>query len=252
MTSLSILGIERILQLERCYNCFQQPRASLCHKEAVEKIVTLPATTRDVGELLSGKHAPEKIENRQCFFEDSLQPEVCSSSRLCHLRTWRWNWWELLSAVETARWRSQSQSQNKASNELWCDTAQKCKTMKSALETTYEITKLEKYSPIRGQLFDEIKDDIAPGTPGVRGLCPTRWTVRADSMLSIIQNYTVLNELWDKACNVVGDTETIARIRGAAAQMASFEFFFGLLLGEMLLRHTDNLSRLLQHDHVSA
>ena len=124
--------------------------------------------------------------------------------------------------------------------------------MKSALETTYEITKLEKYSPIRGQLFDEIKDDIAPGTPGVRGLCPTRWTVRADSMLSIIQNYTVLNELWDKACNVVGDTETIAHIRGAVAQMASFEFFLGLVLGEMLLRHTNNLSRTLQHDHVSA
>ena len=124
--------------------------------------------------------------------------------------------------------------------------------MKSALETTYEITKLVKYFPRRGQLFDEIKDDIAPGTPGVRGLCPTRWTVRADSMLSIIQNYTVLNELWDKACNVVGDTETIARIRGAAAQMASFEFFVGLILGEMLLRHTDKLSRTLQHDHVSA
>ena len=96
--------------------------------------------------------------------------------------------------------------------------------MKSALETTYEITKLVKYSPRGGQLFDEIKDDIAPGTPGVRVLCPTYiW------MLSIIQNYTALNELCDKACNVVGDTETIAGIRGAAAQMASFEFFLGLL-----------------------
>ena len=105
------------------------------------------------------------------------------------------------------------------------DTVQKCKTVKAALETTHEITKLIKYSPRRGQLFDEIKDDIAPGTPGVRVLCPTRWTVRADSMMSILQNYTVLNELWDKACSVVGDTETIARIRGAAAQMASFDFF---------------------------
>ena len=95
--------------------------------------------------------------------------------------------------------------------------------MKSALETTYEITKLVKYSPRGGQLFDEIKDDIAPGTPGVRVLCPTMW------MLSIIQNYTALNELWDKACNVVGDTETTAGIRGAAAQMASFGFFLGLL-----------------------
>ena len=94
--------------------------------------------------------------------------------------------------------------------------------MKSALETTYKITKLMKYSPRGGQLFDEI-NDIAPGTPGVRVLCPTIW------MLSIIQNCTVLNELWDKACNVVGDTETIAGIRGAAAQMASFEFFLGLL-----------------------
>ena len=54
-----------------------------------------------------------------------------------------------------------------------CHTVQKCKTMKSALETTYEITKLVKYSPSGGQLFDEFKDDIAPGTPGVRVLCPT-------------------------------------------------------------------------------
>ena len=93
-----------------------------------------------------------------------------------------------------------------------CDTVQKCKIMKSALETTYEITKLVKYSPRRGQLLDETKDDIAPGTAGVRVLCPTRWTVPAGSMLSIIQNCSVPNELWNKACNVVGDTETIARI----------------------------------------
>lgn len=35
------------------------------------------------------------------------------------------------------------------------------------------------------------------------------------------------------------DTETIARIRGIAAHMLSFEFFFGLVLGEIRLRHTD-------------
>lgn len=71
--------------------------------------------------------------------------------------------------------------------------------MKSALEATYETTKLVKYFPRRGHLFDETKDDIAPGTTGVRVLCPTRWTVPAGSMLSIIQNYTVLNEPWGKA-----------------------------------------------------
>ena len=71
--------------------------------------------------------------------------------------------------------------------------------MKSALETTYEITMLVKYPPRGGQLFDEIKDDIAPGTPGVRVLCPTYiW------MLSIIQNYTPLNELCDKLAMLLG------------------------------------------------
>ena len=35
----------------------------------MEKIVTLPFTTRDVGELLSGMHAQDKIKNRQCFLK---------------------------------------------------------------------------------------------------------------------------------------------------------------------------------------
>ena len=123
------------------------------------------------------------------------------------------------------------------------DTIKKYKIMKKALEMTHEITKLVKYSPRRENLFHSIKGEMAPGTPGVRTLCPTRWTVRADSMQSIIQNYTVLQELWEQAADIVHDTETIARIRGVASQM---QFFFGLVLGEIPLRHTDNLSRTLQ------
>ena len=46
---------------------FRQHELSNCHnyKEAVEKIITLPATTLDVGEMLSKAHAQEKSENRQ-------------------------------------------------------------------------------------------------------------------------------------------------------------------------------------------
>ena len=83
-------------------------------------------------------------------------------------------------------------------------------------------------------------------------LCPTRWTVCAASMHSVIQNYSVLQELWEKAVDVVRDTETIARIQSVAAQMTFFDFFFGLMLGEMLLRHCDNLSKTLQNPHLSA
>ena len=44
---------------------FRQHELRNCHKEAVEKIITLPATTSDVGEMLSKAHAQEKSENRQ-------------------------------------------------------------------------------------------------------------------------------------------------------------------------------------------
>ena len=124
--------------------------------------------------------------------------------------------------------------------------------MKVALETTHEITKLIKYSPRRENLFDSIKEELAPSDPGIRVLCPTRWTVQADSMKSIICNYEVLIELWEKATDIVRDTETIARIRGVAAQMNPFSFYFGLVLGEMLLCHSDNLNKTLQHDKLSA
>jgi len=43
-------------------------------------------------------------------------------------------------------------------------------------------------------------------SPGIRVLCPTRWTVRADSLASITKNYTVLQSTWEedsktKACS---------------------------------------------------
>ena len=36
-----------------------------CHREAVERLLTLPANTRDVGEHLSAEHEEEKTTNRK-------------------------------------------------------------------------------------------------------------------------------------------------------------------------------------------
>ena len=44
---------------------FRQHELSNCHKKAVEKIITLPATTLGVGEMLSKAHAQEKSKTRQ-------------------------------------------------------------------------------------------------------------------------------------------------------------------------------------------
>ena len=73
-----------------------------------------------------------------------------------------------------------------------------------------------------------------------------------DLCKSIIKNYSALQRLWEEAADISHDTETIARIRGVAAQMNKFEFFFGLILSEVLLSHTDNLSKSLQSKNCLA
>ena len=84
--------------------------------------------------------------------------------------------------------------------------------------------------------------DLAPDTPGIRVLCPTRWTVRAESLRSILDNYTVLNEVWMESLEEVTDTEIKARIRGVQSQMSKFDFYYGVVLGELILCHTEQKS----------
>ena len=45
---------------------FRTHQDSSCHKETYEKIFTLPATTENIGELLSSVHAEEKAGNQHC------------------------------------------------------------------------------------------------------------------------------------------------------------------------------------------
>ena len=133
-----------------------------------------------------------------------------------------------------------------------CDTIKSMKVMKDALETTHEATKLIKYSPRREGIFQQIKSLSASSSPVIRVLCPTRWTVRAEALSSIINNFECLQRTWEEAVEVVRDTETKARIRGVSAVMNSFDFLFGCMLGEMILKHSDNFSSTLQHKTLSA
>ena len=48
---------------------FRKHDSSSCHKEAFEKMITLPATTRDIGEVLSSIQSSEKAENRKCMLK---------------------------------------------------------------------------------------------------------------------------------------------------------------------------------------
>ena len=50
---------------------------------------------------------------------------------------------------------------------------------------------------------------------------------------------------------MVSDTETIGRLNGVAAVMERFDFLFEVMLGEMLLKHIENLFKTLQTETLS-
>lgn len=74
--------------------------------------------------------------------------------------------------------------------------------------------------------------------------------VRVASLKSVVDNYTVLQVLWDK-CNPQY-SETRARILSVSSQMRLFEYLFRVMFSHEVLSHTDNLSRTLQQASLSA
>ena len=67
-----------------------------------------------------------------------------------------------------------------------------------------------------------------------------------------MDNFEVLQHLWEESLEYVKESEMRARILGVSDRMMKFDFFFGALLGETVLSHSDNLSRTLQKGDISA
>lgn len=68
----------------------------------------------------------------------------------------------------------------------------------------------------RDALLQKLKEELSVESPGIRVLCPTRWTVRAGALHSIQANYDVLQCLWTESLDIVKDAEMRGRILGVA------------------------------------
>ena len=123
------------------------------------------------------------------------------------------------------------------------DMVREVRNLRDALDTTSEISKLLKYPPKRDRMFKKLKAELAPETPGFRVLCPTRWTVRAASLQSVIDNWIPLQELWDESLETNLESEVKSRVIGVKHQMGTFDYYFGVSLGAQILRISDNLSK---------
>ena len=131
------------------------------------------------------------------------------------------------------------------------DAMKRCKVVNNALGATAEVSKLIKYSPNCQAQFEKIREELSVESPSFRVLCPTGWTVRAASLKSVIGNYDALQQLWETSKERVANPTVKSRIVGVEAQLRAFPFFFGLHLGELVLRHSDNLSKSLQETEMS-
>ena len=134
-------------------------------------------------------------------------------------------------------------------------TTKNCKLLSETMDTAKEIVSLIKFSTNRENLLGEIKGNLEGSeseAKSILGLCPTRWTVHASCFQQILDNYAALLQEWTISLDEKLQSEICGRIIGCQVQMNTFDFFFGLNLGQRLFSHTDNLSRNLQQTKMSA
>jgi len=76
------------------------------------------------------------------------------------------------------------------------------KCISDSLETVKEIAKLVKKSPQRNTKLDKIRAETQNESRGVHAFCPTRWTVRGESLEAVLNNYMKLMELWEWSLDI--------------------------------------------------
>ena len=131
------------------------------------------------------------------------------------------------------------------------DCGKNCSFIRDALGLASELAALIRASPKRLALFRHLRDQLSPGSPGLKPLCPTRWTVRTASVDAILKNYNVICEELDLiGAESRGDSSTKAL--GLLAIMEKFATYFGLKLSFLIFGATEQLSSTLQYKNINA
>ena len=116
------------------------------------------------------------------------------------------------------------------------DTVKQSKVCLDGLEIALEVTKLVKFSPKRNAAFDRIKSVEEHSFGGSIGsFCATRWTVRGESIASILDNCSALTQLWEECLEERLEPDVKGRIIGVQTQMKQYSLLFGLKLCERIL-----------------
>ena len=133
------------------------------------------------------------------------------------------------------------------------DTSRSVKVMADTFDTVLELAKVFKYSANKKSVLLKLKADLSPETMGIRPLCPTRWTARAESLRSVILNHSVIHSVLEEIIDEYREnSEATSQARGIMVTMEKFSFLFGIVIGEKLFSITDTLSKALQKKTMCA
>ena len=125
--------------------------------------------------------------------------------------------------------------------------------MSEVFDVVLELSKVFKYSAKKKAMLLKLISVVTPATTGIKPLCPTRWTVRAESLRSIILNYTVIVSFLQEIVEVYkGNFEACCQARGIMLAMEKFHFLFGIIISENIFSVTDTLSEAFQKKDLSA
>ena len=131
------------------------------------------------------------------------------------------------------------------------DCARACQTIKESLLLVSELSTLIRASPKRLALFKSIQQQFSVQAPGIKPLCPTRWTVRTGAIDSILQNYSAICESLEQISSE-GYGEPAAKSLGLRSLMTKFAAFLGLKLSRLVFSPTEQLSVTLQSHDINA
>ena len=131
------------------------------------------------------------------------------------------------------------------------DCSRNCCCIRDALDLTSELNSLIRASPKRLSLFHQLKNELSYSTPGLKPLCPTRWTVRTGALDAVIKNYAVIcSELEQISKDSCG--EPSRKASGLLALMEKFSTYYGLKLSFLVFSATEQLSKILQSSSITA
>ena len=78
------------------------------------------------------------------------------------------------------------------------DTSRSVKVMADTFDTIPQLATVLKYSIKKKTMLLKPNTDFSSETMGIRPLSPTRWTIRAELLRSVIYNYSVIHSVLEE------------------------------------------------------